>query len=404
MECLENFDKPLVYPVRGLSPQWRPLSANYSKGEQNYRTLARALSGMQKEAIVSRPNGSGWRMVCDEGPYLNGTDLAPFPLGFFCAGMVAAYMSEVLELFEEFKLPWRRLKLVQENRYAIEGSALKGTMMGSALPVTLQLSVDTTASRATIDELLQLGLLRSPVYHLLNDSLNNSFGLSHNGQNLPVKKLLQFDSDSLPLPTLFAELAPAHTDFNPNIIEKTFSIDRQEGVIGGVASSLEPTQKRELHMRGTCVLDAQESAQIKDADKPLQYINVRLFQPRGSEFSFVAESLYSSKERAPTGLDYLNAGIAFCFLTQAGRYASICKQDLEDYRLLQDFNYSPGGKEDYGRTSPLLTKLWLNSCASDEFATQLLTMSEQTCFLHGACRQQVPVECLPLKRVIPYIP
>ena len=38
-------------------------------------TATRALAGMQKEALVSDGrNGECWRMFCDEGPWLNGTD------------------------------------------------------------------------------------------------------------------------------------------------------------------------------------------------------------------------------------------------------------------------------------------------------------------------------------------
>lgn len=59
------------------------------------RAATRALAGMQKEALVDYgPTGATWRVVCDEGPWLNGTDLAPLPLGFFTAGLIASYMAE----------------------------------------------------------------------------------------------------------------------------------------------------------------------------------------------------------------------------------------------------------------------------------------------------------------------
>ena len=55
------------------------------------------MEGMQKEAIVHYgPTGTVWRMVSDEGPYLNGTDLAPFPLAFYTAGMAFSFMTELL--------------------------------------------------------------------------------------------------------------------------------------------------------------------------------------------------------------------------------------------------------------------------------------------------------------------
>ena len=47
------------------------------------RTWAIFLSGFQKEALVlSARTGRAWRLVSDEGPYLNGHDAAPCPLAF----------------------------------------------------------------------------------------------------------------------------------------------------------------------------------------------------------------------------------------------------------------------------------------------------------------------------------
>ena len=47
------------------------------------RTRVRTLSGFQKEAVVtSARTGQSWRLVSDEGPYLNGHDAAPCPLAF----------------------------------------------------------------------------------------------------------------------------------------------------------------------------------------------------------------------------------------------------------------------------------------------------------------------------------
>jgi uncharacterized OsmC-like protein len=42
------------------------------------------------------------------------------------------------------------------------------------------------------------------------------------------------------------------------------------------------------------------------------------------------------QERAPDGLAYLAAGVAFCFMTQIGRYAQITRQKLSGYRIIQE--------------------------------------------------------------------
>ena len=61
------------------------------------RTWVRSLSGFQKEALVrSARTGETWRLVSDEGPYLNGHDAAPCPLAFLSTGMAASFMNEII--------------------------------------------------------------------------------------------------------------------------------------------------------------------------------------------------------------------------------------------------------------------------------------------------------------------
>ena len=101
---------------------------------------------MQKEALTtSSPGGRTWRMACDEGPYLNGTDLAPFPLAFFTTGLVNSYFVEILHLARQRGTRIGTLELVQDNRYTMEGSAVRGDMIGGALPVDLHVRIEVDA-------------------------------------------------------------------------------------------------------------------------------------------------------------------------------------------------------------------------------------------------------------------
>jgi len=88
---------PLVYKIeRGFWNEYASSPSSSVAARNNWRVYARALSGMQKEAVVGqRPSGPAWRMVSDEGPYLQGSDLAPFPLAFFASGMALSLLSEV---------------------------------------------------------------------------------------------------------------------------------------------------------------------------------------------------------------------------------------------------------------------------------------------------------------------
>src|SRR6056297_1572751 len=84
------------------------------------RTWVRSLSGFQKEALIrSHKTGETWRLVSDEGPYLNGHDAAPCPLAFLSTGMAASFMNEILALAKLQGVEIRKLKLIQDNYYTM---------------------------------------------------------------------------------------------------------------------------------------------------------------------------------------------------------------------------------------------------------------------------------------------
>ena len=93
-------------------------------------------------------------MVSDEGPYLNGTDLAPFPLAFFTAGMAADFMAAMAATLAQRQIAYRDIHFTQDNRYSMTGSALKGTMTGGALPVELRVNIDADVDRNELAELV----------------------------------------------------------------------------------------------------------------------------------------------------------------------------------------------------------------------------------------------------------
>ena len=90
---------------------------------ERVRVWAQSLSGMQKEAVVRSTAGGAWRLASDEGPYLDGFDAAPCPLGFMTVGMVSSWMNAVLDAARARGVTVRDLVLVQDNRYTMEGSA-----------------------------------------------------------------------------------------------------------------------------------------------------------------------------------------------------------------------------------------------------------------------------------------
>ena len=132
------------------------------------RAMVRSLSGFQKEALVlSARTGTMWRLVSDEGAYLNGHDAAPCPLAFLTVGMISSYMNEITALADREGVRLRNLRLIQNNFYTMQGSMRQRTMTGGALPVELEVQVETEADDAKLSGLLSNAIHASPLNGLM---------------------------------------------------------------------------------------------------------------------------------------------------------------------------------------------------------------------------------------------
>ncbi|GAB4573997.1 MAG: hypothetical protein Tsb008_10060 [Rhodothalassiaceae bacterium] len=384
MRSIESLGLPLAFPV-ALDKGRASLFAAPAGTGLACRVHAGALVGMQKEALVADGgNGTLWRMVCDEGPYLNGTDLAPFPLAFFTAGMALSVLGEVEALARRRGIDPGDCRLVLDNRYGMEGSALKGTMTGSALPVDLTLLSDADLARPVLAGLLSDAALASPAIALLRHALTGQFAILHDGRPLAPGRVpahagavMAFDED------LLGRLAPAPSDAGQEpIIEKLSSAETVFGVEGGAGSSLAAEQSRTLHVRGTAMRRPDGLYEVK----------TQLFKPIGSVFRFVGDGLsrHGGGDRAPSALAYLSAGIAFCYLTQIGRFAHIAKIPVSGYGIVQDTAFSEpqasAGAMEAARAEAPISHVTIRSDAGEAEVRRLVDMGEQTCFLHAACR------------------
>jgi len=381
MPSIESIAYPLVYKVDSSSisaadlPQETDLTA--------VRVRVRALEGMQKEALVQyAPTGTLWRMVSDEGPYLNGSDLAPFPLAFYTAGMAFSFMEEILKHAKQRGIAVTKLNLTQDNYYTMAGSALRGDMTGGAKPVDLEVVIEANASQESIAEIVKEAESTSPPQAYMRDILRNTFALCYNGKPIDVKRVNASAKGLLPDPQgLFDAMKPLPDDaYQADIIVKESAAEAVFDVEGGAGSSLQSEQKRTLHVRGLASLRGDGLKEVK----------VQLFKPIGSVFRFISDDAApeGGPERAPSGLAYLSAGVGFCFMTQIGRYAHIVKQELESYRIVQDNVY----RRDHGTAiaDPVDTHVYVDLNESGEDARQIVSMSEQTCFLHAAMRSANP--------------
>ncbi len=348
-------------------------------------TSVRSLSVMQKEAIVaSSRTGKVWRLASDEGAYLNGDDEAPCPLAFLTAGMVASYTNEVVALAAQRGIAFRGLRLIQDNYYTMEGSMPKRTMVGGALPVELAVEIDCDADDKTVTELVYDAVAASPLNGLMRGSLTSLFALSRNGVEIEPDRVAALDRPIYPDPGDKFDLArPAPLAVAGELTWNGGETPRLEGdQHGGQGSSLQDEQKRRLHIGAICTLRPDGIKEIIQ----LQYA------PHGTNKIILCEEapINGGQGRAPDANTYISAGIGFCFMTQFGRFVAMMKKDLEGYRIVQDTHFSLGGASGgtgvAGTADPVETHVYLKTSEDEDFARDILDISEQTCFLHAFCR------------------
>jgi len=354
------------------------------------RTWARSLSGFQKEALVrSALTGDTWRLVCDEGPYLSGYDEAPCPLAFLSTGMVASFMNEILALGEQRGANIRSLKLIQDNFYTSKGSMLRRTMTGGAENIELQVEIDCDLEDDVLYKFLTDATYASPLNGLMRGKLDSLFKLASNGQELKPVRSTELNAPLFPDPgDYFATAVPVDSELE--LVRKMGTTPKKVVAKGTSASgsSLSDEQDRRLNIGAIATMR-------EDGIKDLQQMQ---YSPHGTSFGLLS----SEDGRAPDANTLISAGIAFCFMTQFGRLASMLKLDLPSYRIVQDSHFSLGGASGgtgkAGEADPVESHVYLQTTESDETAQEMLDMSEQTCFLHAFCRTDLKT-ILKVRRV-----
>lgn len=383
---LESCGLPIFFKVDNADEVG--ISAPENRKGLAVRTWVRSLSVMQKEALViSDTTGLVWRFASDEGPYLNSFDSAPCPLAFFTTGMVSSYMSEIQALANIQNIKIKNIRLVQDNYYSMEGSLPRGTMIGGALPIDLDIQIEADAADSVVKKLVYDAVYASPINGLMRDSLNSRFTLSRNGQPVGVGRVAALDGPVEPDPGDRFPLVKVSGDKLAAVplIEKLEQVAAKTGVTGGAGSSLKSEQSRQLYVRGICTIREDGVKQID------QY----LFNPLGSQFRFLSDEApqHGGQGQAPDAVSYLSAGIGFCYMTQLGRYATILRKNLADYRIVQDTHFSlggaTGGTGKKGEADPVETHVYLTTSEDDDFARNILDMGEQTCFLHAFSRTEL---------------
>jgi len=376
---IDDHDDPLAFKLRqgrGRSP----LLAG--GGSDTFKVEARQMAHHQKEAVTTEgADGSAWRITSDEGLHLKGTDLAPFPLGFFNAGLQSDLYRRLRDLAPAHGVTLDEVRTRVVNHYWLTGSFIHGTGEGHAEAPDLDVEIRSSASSEAVKALVAAAIDASPAFALIRAPLaNNSFALYINGRRRPVEGVDNSPAGDAIDPYRVYTAAPRPLDLaGPrDIIDKTGQ--KQDGTSQPAAATVANKLIRDIHGVGRSV-----------GHDGLFEVDTFLAVPGSSHFRLTSDE--GAGERAPSGLAYLSAGISFCYMTQLSRYIENMKMAIHGVRLVQFNPYTAGAQ---AGVEPIDTHLFLNGEAPEETHLKLLTVAARTCYLHACAK--TPHE--PVLRVI----
>lgn len=359
---------PLAFKLK----QGAPSPMGTGKGYGVLKVEVRQMAHHQKEAVVSDGDrGSAWRLTSDEGMHLRGTDLAPFPLGFFNAGMQSDLYGRLRRFAPEHGIALDGLELRLVNHYWLTGSFVHGTGEGHAEPPDLEVRVSSAASTPAVEALVAAAIDASPSFALLRTPLtDNTFALYVNGRRRAIEGVANSKAGDAPDPYRVYARAPRPlaSGERRDLIRKTGQ--QEAGTPQPAAPTVTNKLIRNIFGDGKPL-----------GNKGLYEVDTWLGMAGASHFRFVSDE--SGGDSAPSGLALLSAGIAFCYMTQLSRYIENMKMQIGGVRLVQFNPFTAGARAGVG---PIDTHLFLNGDAPEETHLKLLTVAARTCYLHACAK------------------
>jgi hypothetical protein len=360
---------PLAFKLRQGSGRSPVFGAD---GHAVLKVEARQMAGHQKEALVTEgAGGSAWRLTSDEGIHLRGTDLAPFPLGFFNAGMQSDLYGRIRRLAAARNVALGDVDIRAVNHYWLTGSFIHGTGEGHAEAPDIEVRVQSGASTDTVKALVVAAMDASPAIALLRASLlGNTFALYVNGRRRQVEGVANSPSADAGDPyRVYANAPrPLDADARRDLIEKTGRVER---------GTPEPASATVTNRLIRTIIGEGRSL----GGEGIYAVDTWLGMAGASHYRLVSDE--GGAHAAPCGLALLSAGIAFCYMTQLARYIENMKMRIHGVRLVQ---FNPYVVATAAAAGPIDTHLFLNGEAPDETHLQLLTIAARTCYLHAASK------------------
>ena len=374
-----------------ISKNGYPLGFLIKKAESNTNGLnktftshTRQMDILQKESIGYEGdlNSTSFRLTSDEGKHLNGTDLAPFPLGFFNASIHGDIVGTVMKQATLKGLKIDNIDCEVLNSYYLTGSFVKGDGKGHAEPTTINLDIATSENQDDIKNLILSASKMAPVLAGLRTPLKNTFALYANGRRKDLSSLNESSKTDAedPYQQYKVEPSPSNNDhYSDRMIVKTgeVSAGTVEPVDGyNVPKSQDGNAENPKFNKIIRTIVGKSST---NANNKIVEVDTVLGLPGMTHFVISSDI---DGNIAPSPVNVMGAAISFCFLTQTHRYIHHQKFAIEGLRMSQ---YATFKENSDGTVEmlPLDTHLYMNGTAPDEHNEKLIDMSERTCYLHA---------------------
>ena len=374
-----------------ISKNGYPLGFLIKKAESNTNGLnktftshTRQMDILQKESIGYEGdlNSTSFRLTSDEGKHLNGTDLAPFPLGFFNASIHGDIVGTVMKQATLKGLKIDNIDCEVLNSYYLTGSFVKGDGKGHAEPTTINLDITTSENQDDIKNLILSASKMAPVLAGLRTPLKNTFALYANGRRKDLSSLNESKKTDAedPYQQYKVEPSPSNSDnYSDRMIVKTgeVSAGTVEPVDGyNVPKSQDGNAENPKFNKIIRTIVGKSST---NANSKIVEVDTVLGLPGMTHFVISSDI---DGNIAPSPVNVMGAAISFCFLTQTHRYIHHQKFAIEGLRMSQ---YATFKENSDGTVEmlPLDTHLYMNGTAPDEHNEKLIDMSERTCYLHA---------------------
>jgi uncharacterized OsmC-like protein len=392
-DSIEGSGFPLAFKVREGAK--RPGVIGAAPSKDVFCVEQRAMGGHQKECVVSEgESGSSYRLVCDEGAGLKGTDLAPFPLGFMNAGFQADLQNRFMAAAAVSGVRIETLATELLNGYELNGSFFRGTGKGSAEAPRIKFIVKSSSPTEVIGRLVRDALDTSPLIALVRGTPRNTFALYINGKRRMIAAPTPSMTSDVPDPLKVWSGVPRplpNAKDPADLITKIVAAPDPDPAAPQFGMSVDPsaTIRRGIEIFGVSRWNNGITESETWAGKPL-----------GSRFGLKSDER-ANEDQAPSGLALAASGIAFCLMTQLLRYTEVHKLNIRALRMVQysPFELAASSEGIRAVAHPLDTHVFAHGDESDERIEQLLVMAQNTCYLHALLHNAFePVVELSLNR------